>query len=101
MGIAAPLSDHVFIARAMGQKGFFSTVLESLLSGDSVEKILTVAEKDLDSLFTLDEDADGDVDAHGGGKKEDHWPIAAQPIWRTHRRATALSLFAAVTAVGV
>ena len=82
--IASPISETAAIARAMGQKGFLATVFGA---GDGEEKVLVVKEKDLDSLFRLYEEGEDEA-----------WPLTPQPLWRTHKRLTALSIVAVAAA---
>ena len=100
--VAAPLAEHGKIASRMGRKGFLETVFGA---DPGEDKVLAVKEKDLDALFRLHGGGGGGggcAAASEGGDEttaeessDERWPIAPQPLWRTHRRLTAVSLVAA------
>jgi hypothetical protein len=91
--VAAPLSEHERIATALGKKGIVAGLLSK--SDEDCNKVITVKEKDLESMFPLlkaDQD-DDDEQAH-----ERPWPLGRQPFWRNHRSLT-LAAAAATAAV--
>ena len=90
--VAAPLSEHERIASALGKKGVMAGLLSK--SDEECNKVITVKEKDLESMFPVLSGDDDDDEQ----EQERVWPLGKQPFWRTHRSLT-LAAAAATAAV--
>jgi len=108
VSVASPLAEHLGVAKQFGMKGPGACVF---CPGGEAEanRVVSVAEKDLNALFPLVLSGGGGVDGNDNGKngggdgsggsggnqgaaeeaEEARWPVGKQPLWRTHRTALA------------